>query len=167
MLIRAVKGTPHNKFFVTRDDASQVSWTWPREQDFLPHDLCHLVMEKAFGLKYGVYGLMAIGVNWKEYEGPAAYQRADAFVKEKTDENADQLIAAETVANVPRGLLIMNEFTPENFLNAIHVSLESAKRPVPETINPENCVIAMKQFEELSARWKELKDGEWIDLEWP
>lgn len=144
MKLRAVKGSTTNAFFVTRDDGSEISWTWPDENGMLPHDLCHFAMETAFGLKYGVYGLMAKGVNWKEYDGPAALQRADAFVREKTGQpDARELLLAESLAN----------------------SVREWQTP-PAGIEMEKFEQGMKNFRELEARWKNLKDKEWIDLEW-
>jgi hypothetical protein len=111
MKIRAVKG-PRNRFFVTRDDGSEVYWDWPSEGTLLPHDLCHYVMEKKHHLAYGVWGLIAAGVDWGTFHGPGMLQRADAFVKSKVGVDASELLQAEQLANSVRNQEMAGEQVP-------------------------------------------------------
>jgi hypothetical protein len=155
MKIRAVKG-PRNKYFVTLDNSSQMSWDWPSEGDALPHDLCHYAMEKAYGLKFGVYGLMALGVDWEQYDGPAALQRADAFVREHTDQpDGRELKLAEALANSVKDEMIYGSF-----------DLDRMMQNLPPDTNREKLVKGIEAFKQLEARWRNLKMGEWIDLIW-
>jgi hypothetical protein len=45
-----------DRFYVTRSDGSEAAWSFPTYGDGLPHDLVHLVVEAAFGLKAGFWG---------------------------------------------------------------------------------------------------------------
>ena len=113
-------------------------------------------MEKAFGLKYGVYGLMAIGVNWKDYDGPGALQRADAFVHEKTGQpDAHELKLAEALANSVKDELIYGSFDLDRMLQQL-----------PPKTSKETLAKGIGDFKQLEKRWKAIQEGEWIDLVW-
>jgi len=155
MTIRAVKGS-RNKYFVTLDNGEQMSWDWPSEGGALPHDLCHYAMEKAFGLKYGVYGLMAVGVDWEQYDGPAALQRADSFVREHTDQpDARELKLAEALANSVKDEMIYGSF-----------DLDRMMQNLPPDTDRATLAKGIEDFKELEKRWKALQEGEWLDLVW-
>lgn len=52
-----------DRVYVVRPDGSEVSWTFPSYGDALPHDLVHLVVESAAGLRDGFWGRVARGVD--------------------------------------------------------------------------------------------------------
>ena len=54
-----------DRFYVTRSDGSEASWSSPTYGDALPHDLIHLVVESAFGLSRGFWGRVDEGVDPK------------------------------------------------------------------------------------------------------
>ena len=52
-----------DRVYVVRPDGSEVSWPFPSYGDALPHDLVHLVVEAAAGLRDGFWGRVARGVD--------------------------------------------------------------------------------------------------------
>jgi hypothetical protein len=52
-----------DRVYVVRPDGGEVSWTFPSYGDALPHDLVHLVVEAAAGLRDGFWGRVARGVD--------------------------------------------------------------------------------------------------------
>jgi hypothetical protein len=52
-----------DRIYVERPDGSQLSWTFPTYGDRLPHDLGHLVVERALGIDDGFWGLVADGAD--------------------------------------------------------------------------------------------------------
>jgi hypothetical protein len=52
-----------DRVYVVRPDGSEVSWTFPTYGDALPHDLVHLVVESAAGLRDGFWGRVARGID--------------------------------------------------------------------------------------------------------
>lgn len=48
--------------YVTRADGTSTGWDFPSYGDWLPHDLCHLVVEEELGLIDGFWGLVDRGV---------------------------------------------------------------------------------------------------------
>lgn len=52
-----------DRIYVRRTDGSEVSWVFPTYGDELPHDLIHLVVEAAFGVRQGFWGRVDAGVD--------------------------------------------------------------------------------------------------------
>jgi len=55
-------GSP-DRIYVQRSNGEEASWTFPSYGDGLPHDLVHLVVEAAFGLSRGLWGLVDAGAD--------------------------------------------------------------------------------------------------------
>lgn len=51
-----------DRVYVTRADGTSTGWDFPSYGDWLPHDLCHLVVEEELGLTDGFWGLVDSGV---------------------------------------------------------------------------------------------------------
>src|SRR5262245_30283848 len=52
-----------DRIYVRRTDGSEVSWVFPTYGEELPHDLIHLVVEAAFGVRQGFWGRVDAGVD--------------------------------------------------------------------------------------------------------
>ena len=52
-----------DRIYVHRSDGSEASWEFPTFGDAPPHDLVHLIVEAAFGLRRGFWGLVDSGVD--------------------------------------------------------------------------------------------------------
>jgi hypothetical protein len=52
-----------DRIYVRRSDGREVSWEFATYGDNVPHDLVHLVVESAFGLWRGFWGLVDSGID--------------------------------------------------------------------------------------------------------
>jgi hypothetical protein len=52
-----------DRIYVVRPDGSEVHWAFPTYGDDPPHDLIHLVVEAAFGLRRGFWGRVDAGAD--------------------------------------------------------------------------------------------------------
>ena len=52
-----------DRIYVRRSDGTEVSWDLATYGDNVPHDLVHLVVESAFGLQRGFWGLVDSGID--------------------------------------------------------------------------------------------------------
>jgi hypothetical protein len=83
-----------------RADGTEVSWAFPTYGDWLPHDLVHLVVERAFRIADGFWGRVAGGMDPKRQplmDDPAllvaeALANAQWPLAELTDAERAQLI---------------------------------------------------------------------------
>ena len=53
----------HDRVYVRRTNGTEVSWSFPTFGSYIPHDLVHLVVEAAFGLRQGFWGRVDAGVD--------------------------------------------------------------------------------------------------------
>jgi hypothetical protein len=91
-------GAP-DRMYVRRGDGSEVSWSFPTYGDELPHDLVHLVVEAAFGVRDGIWAAIDEGVDM----GRANAQANRAGGKDKyrgTGLDRPGVLRSETLANV-------------------------------------------------------------------
>ena len=85
---------------VTRRDGSTVSWSTPSYGGALPHDAVHLVIESAFGLRLGLFGLVDRGAD------PGAVNREVALARRADrrptgfGHDLDELLTAEALCAV-------------------------------------------------------------------
>src|SRR5215470_13391580 len=52
-----------DRIYVRRTNGTEVSWVFPTFGNYIPHDLVHLVVEAAFGLRQGFWGRVDAGVD--------------------------------------------------------------------------------------------------------
>jgi hypothetical protein len=52
-----------DRIYVRRTNGTEVSWVFPSFGNYVPHDLVHLVVEAAFGLRQGFWGRVDDGVD--------------------------------------------------------------------------------------------------------
>jgi hypothetical protein len=90
-----------DRVYVVRPGGDEVSWSFPTYGDQLPHDLVHLVVESAAGLRDGFWGRVARGID------PARVNAAaDAATGKLADKYRDfgdlrELMIAEALAAYP------------------------------------------------------------------
>jgi hypothetical protein len=99
MEIRFVKKPgQRDRCWVTHPDQTQTSWAFPSYGAALPHDLVHYVVERAFGLERGLWGLVALGVDIQRVNDES--NRAGGKVADKYADLGDltELIRAEELA---------------------------------------------------------------------
>ena len=52
-----------DRVYVRRTNGTEVSWAFPTFGNYIPHDLVHLVVETAFGLRNGFWGRVDAGID--------------------------------------------------------------------------------------------------------
>jgi hypothetical protein len=91
-----------DRVYVVRPDGTEVSWSFPSYGDMLPHDLVHLVVEAAAGLRDGFWGRVARGVDPARVNAladGAAGKLADKYAGYGDD--LRELVVAEALAAYP------------------------------------------------------------------
>jgi hypothetical protein len=143
-------GAP-DRVYVVRPDGSRVSWSFPTYGDALPHDLVHLVVESAAGLRDGFWGRVARGVD------PARVnQLADGATGKLGDkyrafgEDLRELICAEALAAYP---WLVDDAELRDGLLAAWRDGAGAAFPEPDAAR----IAAVRAvLERLTARWRAL-----------
>lgn len=91
-----------DRVYARRTSGSEVSWEFPTYGDELPHDLVHLVVEEAFGLRGGFWGRVDAGIDPTRINAEA--NRKGGKLAEKYagfGPDLDALMQAEALAALP------------------------------------------------------------------
>ena len=84
-----------DRVYVTRGDGTSTGWDFPSYGDWLPHDLCHLVVEEELRLKDGFWGLVDRGVEVGLVNNQATLIRDGKPLVEHPEVNLTGLMEAE------------------------------------------------------------------------
>jgi len=176
--IVVVKGRPgeRDRMWVTRSDGST---------DQVPinmvHDLPHLVVESAFGLEFGFWGLIDAGAFSREIEASHARdaKRSEAgrhgilmgraaqspLADEQLDplvaEHEEELIAAKALTNAFRGPGDVREQ-----LAAAAAGNEIVREKIA-TLDDETIDRIRSELREAEAEWRAVPAGGRLELRWP
>jgi len=116
------------------------------------HDLSHFVVEKHLSLKHGFYGNINNGFT----------------VKELSDKEIIMRLPVESVVSeiVTRALQSTwsGACSIEQFDSLIETELKNLSINFPLNLTDENVFQMYSQYDELITQWKELKEGESIEL---
>jgi hypothetical protein len=98
--ISAVRtGEERDRVYVNRDDGSEVSWSWIRDERSLPHDLEHWVVETGARLGHGFWGLVAEGLDPKRVNKMADRIASGITLRDLSGRDITELIQAESLTN--------------------------------------------------------------------
>jgi hypothetical protein len=118
----------------------------PAYDERMPHDFAHFVVERDLGIAHGVFGQLAEG-------GTAGtFRRADGVVDRRLKRRSARLVLEH------RADLVRSERAAGRCLAAWAEDERPAADPDVERV----CA----SLDELSARWRELAEGEALTLEW-
>lgn len=133
--------------YVTRGDGTSTGWDFPSYGDWLPHDLCHLVVEDELGLTDGFWGLVDLGAEVGLVDNQATLMRDGKPLVEHAEIDLTGLIRAEAVVASLTG----------------PAANEAADLPAA---HPLEALVAIKaRLETLASRWGALDDGGAIALQ--
>jgi hypothetical protein len=160
----AVKKGHRSVFYVTRDDGSEVSWTWPSPS--FPHDLAHYVVESRLGLSEGFWGLVAAGVDFTQLQKAMDRSETGAQVRGMVGRDATQLVQAEAAA-AGFGMLFWPE--PSSLLDCVAGMVAACgQRGVPApACSPELATEIRDDLVRLTQQWTNVPEGKALDLDWP
>jgi hypothetical protein len=131
-------------------DAGAVRFAMSDYGDALPHDLVHYVVERALGIEFGFWGLLARGAEFETVRAHTARNRrrlppqTDPLV----DAHLDELLAAESVV---AGLYSISGVRPD----------------VVTEVGGETVERVHAEIAQLNAEWQQLPAGAALRLEWP
>jgi hypothetical protein len=129
----------------------------PANDELMPHDIAHYVVEEQFGIELGVWGQLAAGgsgIFWPAPEdNTLRYQRRAKRISAvgRDDMQRSELLAGITVAAWER-------------------SINRGKHgpgPLPSGVDPEDLARAVRRMDEVAERWRHVARGGSLVLEWP
>jgi hypothetical protein len=136
-----------DRVYVTRSDGTSTGWDFPSYGDWLPHDLCHLVVEEELKLKDGFWGLVDRGVEVGLINNQARLIRDGTPLVEHPDVDLTGLMEAEAAVAAWSG----------------PAATETADLPVA---TPAEAVATIRcRLDTLGEQWRALDDGGAITLQ--
>ena len=136
-----------DRVYVTRADGTSTGWDFPSYGDWLPHDLCHLLVEEEFGLTDGFWGLVDRGVEVGLVDNQAMLMREGKPLVEHAGFDLRGLMEAEAAVAALTG-----PAAPD-------------AGALPAVTPPEAVTTVTSRLETLAAQWRALDDGGAITLE--
>ena len=152
-----------DRIYVHRPDGSELSWVFPSHGDGLPHDLVHLVVESAFGIRRGFFGLVAEGIDpvrvnaeANRLTGPDKYRGFG--------EDRRELLLAEQLAALPSFPIPGAEETDESRYARIIAACAELGLGVPPAVSLERVAAVRVALEQLRERWRAIGEKGAIGL---
>jgi hypothetical protein len=132
-----------DRIYVRRSGGGEASWSFPTYGDVLPHDLVHLVVESAFGVRDGIWAAIDAGVDPARANAMAT--RAGGKDKFRgTGLDRPGVLRSEDLANA--GWFIRDD-------DGVRAAL--AEAGVAATAD--EVAAARARLDELGARWRDLR----------
>lgn len=131
-----------DRVYVTRADGTSTGWDFPSYGDWLPHDLCHLVVEEELGLTDGFWGLVDLGIEVGLVNNQATLMRDGAPLVEHAQLDLTGLMEAEAAVAA---------FSGPASTEAVALPLEAV-------------ATIRRRLQTLAERWRALDDGGAITL---
>jgi hypothetical protein len=130
-----------DRVYVRFPDGREKSWPFPNYGEHLPHDLVHLIVERAFAIDDGVWGHVARGGEFGMTE---------------------PLLVAEVFANAPW-------LRPDegDVLEYLERELGKLGRALPGTVTRERVDQVREELERATREWRALADRSALVFEFP
>jgi hypothetical protein len=165
MQLTAVRGTEdRDRVYVTRDDDTEVFWTWPSYGRDLPHDLVHWVVESEVHLDQGFWGLVASGVDPTRVNKSAERIASGVRLRDLAGLDLTQLIQAEHLS------VLVSRATWSSIDDAItyvNDQCESFGVDRPEGLDPRSAERMVQRCAELNRNWQAVAPDAGLVLAWP
>ena len=146
-----VQGSP-DRIYVHRTDGSEVSWTFPTYGEQLPHDLVHMVVEAAFGLRSGFWGRVDAGVDPSRINAMAnKLGGKDKYAGFGADRG--EIDVAEALAAAPWS---DRALTDEHRQAAISEACAKFGAPAPDLVTIPRIAQVRETLDRLRAQWRQL-----------
>ena len=151
---------------VQRADGVSLALRSPDRRFSPPHDLVHLVVERALGLDGGFWGCVAKGAKFPGMQVTAGRQRpqADARSKALIKENKAKLNETEVFVGVFQEALLENSCKETAKRNE---RLRRALAARGRKLAPEAVATIWDDLIEMRRRWEALGEGESLRVDWP
>lgn len=136
---------------VRRSDGSEVAWETPSYGGALPHDAVHLIVESAFGLRWGLWGLVEGGADPGRINAEASRARATGGQYEGFGADVAELLAAEALAAVH---WYDPELDPAARLRDLEARAEEFGATLPATVDAERTREVVRVMRALRATFR-------------
>jgi len=149
-----------DRVYVRRSNGSEVSWSFPSFGADLPHDLVHLVVERAFGVKNGFWGRVDAGVDPARVNAMAnRIGGRDKYAGFGDD--LRELYLAETLANLSWPIVELSDEDRKNLALA-----EASKHQIelPSNVTIDSLRTVREELDLLRGRWRLLGQKGTLEL---
>jgi hypothetical protein len=155
MRVRFVRtaGQP-DRVYVRRSNGSELSWSFPSFGADLPHDLVHLVVERAFGVKNGFWGRVDAGVDPLRVNAMA--NRTGGPIRDKYagfGDDLSELLLAEALANLSWPI---PELTDSDRMKMAEAECAKHGLSLPASVTIDSLGTVRAELDELRKRWRAL-----------
>jgi len=139
-----------DRIYVQRTDGTEASWVFPSYGTAPPHDLVHLVIESAFGLRNGFWGRVDAGADPARINEEA--NRAGGADKYRGfGDDRREILLAEALAGAP---WTEPDVEAGALMDRIEDNLRRMEVPRPEGLVAERVAAARAAVQRLAARWR-------------
>jgi hypothetical protein len=134
----------------------------------IPHDLAHLAIEQALGLRHGFWGSVADGAVFESmtYLGGRRKPHAAERSRELLRANRDSLGEAEILVRIINDALEEGHGAGSPVLRARIDGRWTAPGHPPRAFTDDEIAAACAAWERMLARWNQLPVGGRLELEW-
>src|SRR5687768_15555063 len=153
------QGSP-DRVYVRRSDGGETSWSFPTYGDEVPHDLVHLVVEAAFGLKRGFWGRVDEGVDIARINAQAN-RMGGANKYAGFGEDRREILLAEAYAGTQWS---SPYYTDDDRLTNLRAAYDSVGLELPVSLTFERMDQVRAKLDALRARWRALIPKGALDL---
>jgi hypothetical protein len=145
------QGSP-DRIYVHRADGSEVSWSFPTYGDELPHDLVHVVVEAAFGVRDGIWARVDAGADLGR-SNAQANKKGGAGKYDGTGLDHPAVLLSEALANGRWGDPDLGD---AERLELITAGCAGYSVPVPASVTVARIAEVREALDRLRARWRAL-----------
>lgn len=149
---------------VRRSDGSEVAWETPSYGGALPHDAVHLIVESAFGLRRGLWGLVDEGADPGRVNEEASRARGAGAPYVGFGADVAELLAAEALAAVH---WYDPELAPAARLRDLAARAEEFGATLPATVDAERTIEVVHVMRALRASFRAAGERELTLTFWP
>jgi hypothetical protein len=143
---------------VERDDGVVYRLYGGRAGPGLPHDIRHLVTERALGMRDGIWGGIASGAVFGSMRHVSGRMPSQATT-ESRDTFRAQGQKAELVAGLADQVAGLDDPTPDQVRKMLP--------PQAASIDPGTVILAARELRVEAARWARLRVGQSLSYDWP
>jgi hypothetical protein len=165
MELTAVRGTEdRDRVYVTRDDGSEVFWTWPSYGRELPHDLVHWVVESEARLDQGFWGLVASGVDPTRVNKSAERIASGVRLRDLSGLDLTQLIQAEHLS------VLVNRASRssiEDSITYVNEQCQSFGVDAVDGLDPAMADRMVQRCGQVNRNWQAVAPDAGLVLTWP
>jgi hypothetical protein len=139
------------------------SFPW-RDHPGLPHDLIHCVVEPAFNLKKGFWGLLSVGMDYRKLKAQLETAKSTSTTRELAAGDWHELYLSEALVAVFQSDHWQKFLTPQSRRELLQQNCEKWKIEFPTFYNDQIAEEIQQKLIEFLQQWNELQPGQSLEL---